>query len=96
MRVYYVYILTNYYNTIFYVGVTNNLRRRVGEHKDKFGSDSFAKKYNINKLVYFEEFLYINDAIAAEKRLKHWKQKWKRELIEYDNKDYLDLSDDWE
>ncbi|MDD3899142.1 MAG: GIY-YIG nuclease family protein [Syntrophomonadaceae bacterium] len=87
---YYVYILTNYTNTVLYTGVTNNLRRRVYEHKEKI-ADSFTKKYNINKLVYYEVFNDIKFAIEREKQIKGGSRKKKIELIDGLNKDWEDL-----
>jgi putative endonuclease len=66
---FYVYILTNKWNKVLYIGVTNNIKRRLEEHKNK-DKKGFAKKYNTDKLVYFEHFKYINNAIKREKRLK--------------------------
>lgn len=90
---FYVYILTNKWNKVLYIGVTNNLKRRLEEHKNKI-HNGFASKYNLNKLVYFEHFNYINDAIKREKRLKKWKRKWKDELINQVNPEWRDLVDD--
>ncbi|MEN6389594.1 MAG: GIY-YIG nuclease family protein [Syntrophomonas sp.] len=87
---YYVYILTNYTNTVLYTGVTNNLLRRVYEHKEKI-ADSFTKKYNINKLVYYEVFNDIKFAIEREKQIKSGSRKKKIELIDGFNKDWEDL-----
>ena len=78
---YYVYIITNNYNTVLYVGVTNNLVRRIYEHKNKL-IDGFSKKYNLNKLVYFEETTDVNSAILREKQLKSYKRCKKIALIE--------------
>jgi Predicted endonuclease containing a URI domain len=69
MKQYYIYILTNQYHTVFYVGVTNNLIRRVYEHKNKLVK-GFTSKYNINKLVYYEVFSDVRDAIYREKQIK--------------------------
>lgn len=66
---YYIYIMTNKNNTVIYTGVTNNLKRRVYEHKEKLAS-GFTEKYNINKLVYYEIFNNVNNAIAREKQIK--------------------------
>jgi putative endonuclease len=77
---YYIYILTNPYNSVFYIGITNNLYRRVKEHKDK-EIRGFTEKYNINKLVFYEETNCINDAIKREKQLKNWHRSWKANLI---------------
>ena len=87
---YYVYILTNFNNTVLYTGVTNNLIRRVYEHKEKL-ADSFTKKYNINKLVYYEVFNDIEFAIEREKQIKGGSRKKKIELIDCFNKDWEDL-----
>ena len=92
MKNYYVYILTNQSKTL-YIGVTNNLERRVYEHKHKL-KDGFTKKYNLTKLVYFEMFNDINDAIKREKQLKNWHRQWKINLIESKNKDWKDLYDE--
>ena len=67
---YYIYIMTNTYNSVLYTGVTNELKRRVNEHKMKLNISSFTPIYNIHKLVYFEEFMFIQDAIAREKQIK--------------------------
>ncbi len=91
MNQYFVYILTNWNNKVLYVGVTNNLIRRVYEHKNKL-IDGFTKKYNLNKLVYFEEFNNVNDAIAAEKKIKGWLRIKKIKLIESVNPEWKDLS----
>ena len=93
MNSYYVYIMTNRSGTL-YVGVTNNLIRRVYEHKNKL-VDGFTKKYNINRLVYFEETSDVNSAIAREKQIKGWIRKKKIELIEKNNPKFRDLSEDW-
>lgn len=87
---YYVYILTNKSNTVLYIGVTNNLVRRVYEHKTKL-VEGFTQKYNVHKLVYYEIFEEIQSAITREKQLKKWKRKWKNELIERANPLWKDL-----
>jgi len=88
---YYVYIITNKYNCIFYIGVTNDINRRHSEHflKDK---ESFSKKYNLHKVVYVEHFYEINEAIYREKQLKNWKRNWKIELIKKHNPNFDDLT----
>lgn len=91
MNEYYVYIVTNKSKTL-YTGVTNNLIRRIYEHKNKL-IDGFTKKYNITILVYFESYENINDAIAREKQIKGWVRKKKIELVESTNKNWSDLSD---
>ena len=69
---YFIYIITNKKEGVLYIGVTNNLERRIFEHKNKL-VDGFSKKYNLDKLVYFEFFSNINDPIKREKNLKKWK-----------------------
>lgn len=86
---YYVYILTNKSNTL-YTGVTNNLERRLQEHADKL-VPGFTAKYNLNKLIYLDEFKRIEDAIAAEKKIKGWTRKKKMELIKSINPEFKDL-----
>ena len=76
-----------------YIGVTNNLKRRVNEHKNG-EIDSFTKKYNFHKLVYFEPFMKIEEAIKKEKQLKKWKRQWKNELVETVNPEWKDLFND--
>jgi putative endonuclease len=90
MKQYYIYILTNQYNTVFYVGVTNNLIRRVYEHKNKLVK-GFTSKYNLNKLVYYEVFSDVRDAIYREKQIKSWNRKKKIEMIEKFNPEWKDL-----
>ena len=89
----YVYIATNKSRTL-YIGVTNNLERRMWEHRQKIGS-KFAAKYNITRLAYYETFDDIRDAIAREKELKGWRRDKKVDLIEDDNPLWDDLSEDW-
>ncbi len=88
-----VYIMTNYHNSVLYIGVTNNLLRRVIEHKMK-KNKGFSSKYNLKKLVYFEITPSIEDAINREKQLKNWKKQWKLDLIKNLNPNLLDLSQD--
>lgn len=87
---YYVYLLTNKNNSVFYIGVTNDLERRILEHKNKL-IPGFTKRYNIYKLVFFEYFENVNDAIAREKQLKNWHRDWKINLIKKDNPKLQDL-----
>ena len=89
---YYVYLLTNWNNKVIYVGVTNDLNRRVYEHKNKLIS-GFTKKYNLNKLVYFEETCDINAAINREKEIKKWRREKKDILVNQINPNWQDLSD---
>lgn len=88
------YIITNKHRTVLYIGVTNNIRRRMYEHK-KALNEGFAKKYNCNELLYAEYFWDIADAIQRETVLKKWKRDWKSELIKKENPDLDDLSKDW-
>ena len=77
-----------------YLGVTNNLRRRVYEHKNKL-FEGFSKKYNCIKLIYFEEYRNINDTIKREKQIKNWNRNKKESLIKKLNPSWIDLSNDW-
>ena len=87
MKDYYVYILTNQYNNAMYIGMTNDLRRRVYEHKTG-AFDGFTKKYNVHKLVYFENCHDMNDAIKREKQLKNWSRVKKNALVEQKNPEW--------
>lgn len=87
---YYTYILASGKNGTLYIGVTNNLIRRVYEHKNNL-FEGFSKKYNIDRLVYFEIYENIEQAIQREKNIKAWKRAWKIRVIEENNKDWLDL-----
>ena len=94
IHLYYTYILTNKANTVLYIGVTNNLQTRIWEHKQKvFGG--FTAKFNCDKLVYFEEHGWIDEAIAREKQLKAGSRQKKIDLIVNNNPGWLDLSADW-
>ena len=88
---YYIYILTNWDNTEMYIGVTNDLKRRLYEHKNKI-YDGFTKKYNLNKLVYFELFFEVEAAIRREKEIKKWRREKKNNLVESKNPSWKDLS----
>lgn len=90
---YYVYIMTNKSKTL-YTGMTNDLLRRVYEHKHKL-VEGFTKKYNITKLVFFDQTSDVNEAIALEKKIKGWTRAKKIALIESQNQNWLDLSQDW-
>ena len=87
---YYVCIMTNAYNNVMYIGVTNDLRRRVSEHKLGM-NEGFTKKYQVNKLVYCEHFMDIRAAIAREKQLKGWTRAKKNALVEATNQNWLEL-----
>ena len=89
----YVYFMTSSSNKVLYVGVTNSLKRRIIEHANGFGS-VFTSKYNCNKLVYYESFPDIEQAIVREKQIKHFKREWKNQLVESVNPDWLDLTQD--
>lgn len=88
---FYVYILANKRNGILYVGITNNILTRILQHKQKLKKECFTAKYGVDKLVYYEIYGYIQDAIAREKQVKVWKRKWKIELIEEENPTWRDL-----
>jgi putative endonuclease len=89
-QTYYVYILASQRNGTLYVGVTNNLIRRIEEHKQGIKCE-FTKRHNIHRLVYYETYTDINLAIQREKRLKKWKRTWKLYLIEKENQKWQDL-----
>lgn len=91
---YFVYIMTNKPGGVIYIGVTNDLIRRVYEHKNGM-MDGFTKKYNLKTLVFFEGTDDINSAIRREKTLKHWARDWKISLIEKGNPEWRDLYDDF-
>ena len=88
---YYVYMMTNRTNGVIYIGVTNDLERRVYEHKNHV-IPGFTSRYNVEKLVYFEMTSNVEDAIAREKQLKKWSRKKKNNLIERLNPDWIDLN----
>jgi putative endonuclease len=85
-----VYILASKVYGTLYIGVTTNLPERIGQHKSKM-IDSFTKAYDVTRLVYFEEFFDVRDAITREKQLKKWRRAWKIELIEQSNPDWEEL-----
>jgi putative endonuclease len=90
----FVYILSNKNRTTTYIGVTNDIIRRVVEHKSGFGS-IFTTKYNLVDLMYFEHYNLITDAIDREKQLKNWHREWKWNLIKEENQKLEDLAADW-
>ena len=94
MKNYYVYLLTNTHNTVLYTGVTNNIERRLYEHKNKL-IKGFTEKYNLHKLVYVEETNDVNAAIAREKQIKGWVRVKKDALVINQNPKWLDLSAEW-
>ena len=87
-----VYILTNKNNSVLYTGVTSNLKERIEQHKHKKHPDSFSARYNLNKLVYYEQFDTIGEAIAEEKIIKGGSRKRKLNLINSTNPGWSDLS----
>ena len=92
---YYVYILTNWDDSVLYIGVTSNLAKRLYEHRNHL-ADGFTNKYNVHKLVYFEQTSDVNSAIAREKQLKGWTRIKKNNLIAMTNPEWKDLSADWD
>lgn len=94
MNSYYIYILSNWNNKVLYVGMTNDLERRLYEHINKL-IEGFTKKYNLNKLVYYEETSDVNSAIQREKEIKKWRREKKNNLIEKMNPKWEDLSKDF-
>lgn len=92
MKQYCVYILTNQSHKSLYIGVTNNLLRRIYEHKNKL-IKGYTAKYNINKLVYYEQTENVMSALDREKQLKNWHREWKDNLIKRFNPEWRDLSD---
>ncbi len=92
MREGFVYLLTNRPNGVLYIGATNDLVRRVEQHRSGAVS-SFTKKYQCHRLVWFERFENVHDARAVERRMKAWKRAWKVELIEKDNPGWADLAE---
>jgi len=94
MKTYFVYIITNKPQGTLYIGVTNNLERRILEHKQKI-IKGFAARYNLDRWVYFEDFADVTEAVACEKRLKGWTRNRKVELIEVRNAAWEDLSVKW-
>ena len=92
---YYTYILTNWNNKVMYIGMTNNLERRLYEHKHHL-IEGFTRRYNVDKLVYFESSFDVKAAIAREKQLKGWTRARKNALVESMNPTWQDLSKDWD
>ena len=90
MKEFYVYIVASKRNGTLYIGMTNDLVRRVSEHKSG-AIEGFTKKYSVHRLVYYEKTNDVRTAIQREKQLKKWNRKWKIALIEKNNPDWLDL-----
>ena len=93
-KTYYVYILSSKRNGTLYIGVTNDLERRLYEHRNNL-IEGFTNKYNVHHLVYFQDVNDIQSALQREKQLKRWTRKWKLELIEKFNPEWRDLADDF-
>ena len=93
-KTYAVYILTNYNETTFYIGVTGDLQKRIWEHKNKV-VEGFTKKYNVDRLVYYELTEDVESALNREKQLKRWHRQWKINLIKEMNPEFKDLSESW-
>lgn len=87
---YFVYIMASLQNKVLYVGITNDLARRVYEHKEGL-VEGFTKKYHVKKLIYFECFNDVQEAIRREKCLKRWKREWKEDLVNSMNAEWKDL-----
>ncbi|MCD6401904.1 MAG: GIY-YIG nuclease family protein [Anaerolineales bacterium] len=92
--IYYVYLITNWNNKVMYVGMTNNLERRMLEHKQRLVK-GFTSTYNVNKLVYYEQTNDVRTAIAREKEIKKWRREKKNNLVEESNHEWKDLSAEW-
>ena len=92
MNAYFVYMLASKKNGTLYIGVTNNLARRIYEHKNNL-IEGFTKKYHVHTLVYVEQTSNVHAALQREKQLKAWQRKWKIRLIEQDNLEWVDLYD---
>ena len=93
-KAYYVYLMTNWNNKVMYIGITNNLERRIFEHKQKVGQ-GFTEKYNINKLVYYEQTSDIIEVLNREKEIKKWRREKKNKLVVKTNPIWRDLSEDF-
>ena len=90
---FFIYIMTNWNSSVMYIGMTNNIKRRVYEHKNHM-VEGFTKRYNVNKLVYFEITGSVESAILREKEIKKWRREKKDKLVWSSNPDWNDLSDD--
>jgi putative endonuclease len=87
-------MLANKYNNVLYTGMTNDLTRRIFEHKQK-AVKGFTYKYNCDKLVWFEEYADAEEALTRERLIKRWPRAWKNKLVEKDNPEWRDLAEDW-
>jgi putative endonuclease len=90
-KCWYVYIITNYTNSVLYTGITNDIERRIYEHKSRLVKSSFSKRYKLYKLIWFQEFDSPDAAIEAEKRIKSWRREKKLDLIREINPEFSDL-----
>lgn len=92
---YYVYIITNKFKSTFYIGMTNNLKIRLSQHKEniEIGNKTFASKYNIEFLVFYEKFTWVEDAILREKEIKKWRREKKLDLIKRFNPEFEFLNE---
>lgn len=95
VKQYHVYMMASF-NQVLYIGVTNDLQKRVYQHKNKTHPDSFTARYQVNRLVYFETFGDVQEAIAREKQLKSWRREKKIALLQSHNPTWKDLSSEWE
>ena len=87
----YLYIITNKNKGVLYIGITNNLKRRIYQHKNKVHKSTFSARYNLDKLVYFEIFDSKDEALLREARMKKWNREWKMNLIKSFNPEWKDL-----
>jgi putative endonuclease len=93
LETHYVYIITNKPNGVLYIGVTKDLKRRIRQHKNKVHPTTFSARYNLNILVYFENYESKEKALVRERQMKKWNRDWKVELIEKENPIWEDLVD---
>ncbi|MDY8134578.1 GIY-YIG nuclease family protein [Aquimarina sp. 2201CG5-10] len=93
MIIWSVYIITNKPNGVLYIGVTKDLKIRIYQHKNKSHPNTFSARYNLDKLIYFENYKTKDEAYTCERRMKKWNREWKIKLIEKENKDWADLSE---
>ena len=94
MKTYYIYILASRKNGTLYIGVTNNIAKRIHQHKSK-ASEGFTKRYNVHQLVWYDQSNDIHEVLQREKQMKKWKRQWKINLIEEQNPNWRDLSEDF-
>jgi putative endonuclease len=94
-KTYFTYLLTNDRHSVLYIGMTNDLQRRIREHRQG-KVEGFTKQYNVKKLLWFEEYGEVRDAIRREKQLKNWRRQWKWDLVREANPELRDLAGDWD